>query len=146
MKPSRLFHRARPASIRVAMLAVTATAACVVASACSGNSATSSSSDASADDTGSGGDSGSGGEDSSPVADTATGMDGVSAGDSGGDGAGSTDGGVACVTDAGCYSCPPTNTTQFENACTTGESCVRYDNATNLPFWNGQYPLPALPP
>jgi hypothetical protein len=76
---------------------------------------------------------------------TASGTGGATSG-TGGTGGTGFDAGPPCVSDggdAGCYSCPPTNTNEFLNACAgSTDQCTHFDNATRLPAWDGG----ALPP
>jgi hypothetical protein len=46
---------------------------------------------------------------------------------------------AACTTDAGCWSCVPTNTNQFLNQCTTSQ-CSPFNNALRLPDYDGGLP------
>jgi hypothetical protein len=75
---------------------------------------------------------------SSSSSSSGSGGGGASSSSSGGTGG---DAGAPCVSDggdAGCYSCPPTTTNQFLNACAPGgDQCTHFDNATQLPFWDG---------
>jgi len=69
--------------------------------------------------------------DANDVADAATIVD-----------AGTPDAGESCLDAGGCFSCPPTVTREFLNAC-TGTDCSPFDNATRL---GGLLPDGGLPP
>jgi hypothetical protein len=59
----------------------------------------------------------------------------------------SSDAGAAdasCVSDGGCYACPPTTPTQFLNQCTTA-ACAPFDNRARLTRLLADGGLPPLP-
>lgn len=67
-----------------------------------------------------------------------TGGSGTGGGDAGGDASIDAEPCVSDGGDAGCYSCPPGTTDQFLNQCAPGgDQCTHFDNATQLPFWDG---------
>jgi hypothetical protein len=50
---------------------------------------------------------------------------------------------AACTSDAGCWSCPPSSTSQFLNQC-TNSTCSPFDNGSRVPSYDGGA-LPPLP-
>ncbi len=137
MKTLRPSHRAR--LVLFGLPAVLGLVASVVPACSSSNPAPpgTSSSVSSTTSSSSGGTGGGGGAGTSSASSAGTG--GATTSSSGGTGGG--DAGPPCVSDGGatgCYSCPPATNEQFLNACApNGDQCTHFDNATQLPFWDG---------
>jgi hypothetical protein len=142
--PPHTSHPLRIAGLALAMVTVTALAA---VPAC-GNSnpvppgTSSSVAGSSGATTGTGGSSTTG-----SGASTTSGTGGATTSGTGGAttvGTGGNDAGPPCVPDGGatgCYSCPPTTTDEFLNACAANDQCSHFDNTARIPGWDGG-PLP----
>jgi hypothetical protein len=143
---ARTRHRHDPRTVTLAAIGWLIPIFSMGSPACSNNNATqspSTTSDASADSSSSssGGSSGGGSGGSSGSGSGSIAEGGSDSSTDGGTEGGAGDAGpTRCAPDAGpngCILCPQTNN-QILNQCSpSGDQCTPFDNATNLPFWDG---------